>query len=295
MFLNNILNEGIDEVRLYYPLIPDIDFIKLINLDPTYQGNSILGKYGKWILNKFNQKLKYKDQLKKWKDAKENGNVYPKPNNDNIDSMKNFSIVKSLLKKFDILNKELKLNINEIKSISELKNIVQRAIINGNPTKLKILSKVKLIKKSLSKGAEIIFKDKLWVVIIPKTLESSVVFGSYTDWCTTSPNGNFFNAYNTNSDKLFINLNMKTGELYQFHFESGQFFNKNNHRINYIKLLNTDSNLKNLYIYILRKKVLLDYKNNKNSLNYNLIKVLKEIDDNMPENIKSIVSTINDI
>ena len=60
-----LLVEGIQEVKKYYPDIPDDKFMNLIKLDPTYKNDDRLGKAGKWILNLYkNKQLKEEDFYK---------------------------------------------------------------------------------------------------------------------------------------------------------------------------------------------------------------------------------------
>ena len=50
------LQEAIQDVKKYYPNIPDDVFMQLIALDPEYRdGSNSVGKNGKWILNLYNK------------------------------------------------------------------------------------------------------------------------------------------------------------------------------------------------------------------------------------------------
>ena len=52
---SNYITEAIDDIKKYYPRIPDDVFMQLIQLDPTYRGNDSAGKYVKWLLNLYNK------------------------------------------------------------------------------------------------------------------------------------------------------------------------------------------------------------------------------------------------
>ena len=53
--IETVLTETIEDVKKYYPKIPDDIFMELIALDPTFTGKDSVGKYGKWLLNLYNK------------------------------------------------------------------------------------------------------------------------------------------------------------------------------------------------------------------------------------------------
>ena len=242
------LNEGIEEVKKYFPKIQDSDFTKLIALDPTYRGGNELGKYGKWILALYNTFLKDKESYAKWEEQKKLGQNYPQPIRKSQEQIEDFDKIPAILKDFDVMNTKLRVNINNIKSIADLYKIVNDAKNQGVSTNSQVNKGIGLIKKSVEKGGKVVFKDSNWIVLVPETLESSVVFGNDTNWCTTSPNGEMYYGYkNKFGGQYFINLNLQTGELYQFHFESKQFMDKNDNSIEIVPLLNNNISLFNFY------------------------------------------------
>ena len=203
-----LLNEGIEEVKKYFPKIPDSDFMKLISLDPTYRGGNELGKYGKWILNLYNNFLKDKIAFQKWEEQKKLGKDYPQPIRKSTEQIEDFEKIPNILSDFDVMNNKLKVNINNVKSITELYKIVNDAKNQGVSTNSKVNYTINLIQKSVEKGGEVVFKDNNWIVLVPETLESSVVFGNDTNWCTTSPNGERYYGYiDEYGGQYFINLN----------------------------------------------------------------------------------------
>ena len=65
-----------------------------------------------------------------------------------------------------------------------------------------------------------------WTVVIPKSKDAACYWGSGTEWCTAHPDDNFnyYDNYSKEGD-LIIFINSRTGNRYQFHFQSNQFMN----------------------------------------------------------------------
>ena len=275
------LFEGKLEVRPNYPKINDDDFDMLINLDPTYNGGNELGKYSKWILNLYNKVVKDKFAYEKWVEQKKMGNDFPQPMRKSTDKQEDFKKIPSLLRQFNVLNKKLKTNIDKITSISELYKVVNDAKDKGLSDNAKVQKGIDLFKKSVEKGGEVVFKNGNWVILVPKTLKSSVVFGDDTNWCTTSPNGEMYHHYlKEYGGQYFINLNLQTGDLYQFHFESKQFMNSNDKDVNINDIINDDS-VKKFYLDYLYNNI----KNDK-KIKPTLLPIILEIDNNPSEQVQ---------
>ena len=56
-----MLTEGIAELKRQYPNISDNDYQQLIRMDPTYKGGNEIGKFGRWILDKYPRALNSSD------------------------------------------------------------------------------------------------------------------------------------------------------------------------------------------------------------------------------------------
>ena len=245
---NLYLIEGINEVKKYFPLISDNDFNRLIQLDPTYTGGDELGTYGKWILGLYNNFIKDKIAYEKWEEQKRKGMDYPQPTKKSQEQIEDFEKLPKLLKDFDNIKNKAKLNINNIKSVAQLYQVIENTKSQGISTNTKVQRGIELFKKSVEKGGEVIFKDNKWAVLVPETFESSKVFGNDTNWCTTSSGRDYYNYYlREYGGQYFINLNLETGDLYQFHFESKQFMDSSDDPVNLSEVLNNDKKIKQFY------------------------------------------------
>ena len=140
------------------------------------------------------------------------------------------------------------MNINNIKSVAQLYQAIESVKSQGISTNKKVQRGIELFKKSVEKGGKVVFKDNKWAVLVPETFESSKVFGEDTNWCTTASSGNYYNYYlREYGGKYFINLDLETGDLYQFHFESEQFMDSSDDSVNLSEVLNNDKKIKQFY------------------------------------------------
>ena len=199
---NDLINESyLIEAELkdiypkYYNDIPQDIFYNIIKTDPTYdeQRSQKMGKYGKWLLNQYRQ-----------------GNL----------DMNNLSKVRNTIDFFNRYNRQL-----EVKDINQYKNIdqVYDNVKNFMEDPSQATSKSDEARKIKEMGAEKVYEDNDWLIIVPKTREAAIYYGKGTKWCTASTRGyNYFERYN-NEGRLYININKNTGDKYQFHFESNSF------------------------------------------------------------------------
>ena len=105
-----------------------------------------------------------------------------------------------------------KRDINKFNSVSELYSLIQTLENEG----------VKSQKDVKKEGAEVVYEDDEWKIVIPRTEEASCIYGANTKWCTAGRENNMFKYYNDDGP-LYVNINTVTGEKYQFHFESRSF------------------------------------------------------------------------
>lgn len=199
---NDLINESYlleaelkDIYPKYYNDIPQDIFWNIIKTDPTYdeQRSQKMGKYGKWLLNQYRQ-----------------GNL----------DMNNLPKVKNTIDFFNRYNRQL-----EVKDINQYKNIdqVYDNVKNYMEDPSQATSKSDEVRKIKEMGAEKVYEDNDWLIIVPKTQEAATYYGKGTKWCTASTGSyNYFERYN-NEGNLYININKNTGDKYQFHFESNSF------------------------------------------------------------------------
>lgn len=199
---NDLINESyLIEAELkdiypkYYNDIPQDIFWNIIKTDPTYdeQRSQKMGKYGKWLLNQYRQ-----------------GNL----------DMNNLSKVRNTIDFFNRYNRQL-----EVKDINQYKNIdqVYDNVKNFMEDPSQATSKSDEVRKIKEMGAEKVYEDNDWLIIVPKTQKAAIYYGKGTKWCTASTGSyNYFERYN-NEGNLYININKNTGDKYQFHFESNSF------------------------------------------------------------------------
>lgn len=186
-----------DIYQKYYSRIPRNEFDKIISSDPTWREDkpNKMGKYGKWLLSLYlSKKLKLEDLYK----AKEYLSYFVKYNN-------------------VIDNKD----INTYKSLNDLYFTIRSYINNPDqPT-----SKQDAARK-IKEGAEKVYEDNEWLIIVPHTKEASCYYGKGTQWCTAADESNNMFDYYNNQGNLYININKNTHEKYQFHFETSSFMDE---------------------------------------------------------------------
>ena len=202
----NLLIEAVALSDIYDKYYSDINwdlFLEIIASDPTYDRNKPkkMGKYGKWLLSLYKQgKLKEEDLYK--------ANDY----------------LRCFIDYHNVIQDK---DINKIKSLQELYDVV-RPYLDGNVSTSKS-DEVRRIKE----GAEKVYEDNDWMIIIPHTEEASCYYGKGTQWCTAAEKSfNYFEQYNEQGP-LYINIDKRTNEKYQFHFETDSFMDETDTQINF--------------------------------------------------------------
>ena len=104
--------------------------------------------------------------------------------------------------------------IDQIKLFDKYKNQLEKKDINQyenyhylESALLPIQQKEK--EKELEKQVDKIYEDDKFVVVIPKTEESSCKYGSGTKWCTTSKGAGHFQRYTSGGQLLFYIIDKK--------------------------------------------------------------------------------------
>ena len=204
-----LLTEDIDDMRKYYPNIPEDKFMYYIELDPTYKkGSKNAGTYAKWILGMANK-----------------GNI------------ENIGHLTDVLKRFDDSKKNLvNKDIMKFKSVSEVEDML------NDDSSYKDLSHRQEVRQrqkdrrdaDLEKDADIVYKDSKWTVYVPNTYAASCKLGQGTTWCTASTESDYYyNMYKDEygGDYYIVINNSNPSEKYQFHIESGQYMDKDDNEI----------------------------------------------------------------
>ena len=198
---HQFLIEVLSLAELYdknFQQIPQDIFQQITQSDPTYDINkpNKMGKYTKWLASLYlNNNLKLEDLYK----AKEYLTLYTKY--------------------YNKIDKEFQ-KIGKIQSLSQLYQIVAPFI--EMTSQVSHQEEIRNIKK----GAEKVYEDNVWLIIIPHTKEASCYYGKGTQWCTAATKSdNQFDYYNSQGE-LFININKQTNKKYQFHFESNSFMDE---------------------------------------------------------------------
>lgn len=186
----------------YYQNIPYLTYEAIISSDPTYNEDKPdkMGKYGKWLLALYQK-----------------GNLHQ----EDLDKVKEYL---SYFVKFN--NKIEQKDISKVSSVSELYDIVRPFIEDPEQA----TSNQDAIRK-IKAGADKVYEDDRWLVIVPNTEEAACYYGKGTQWCTAATESdNRFDWYNKEG-KLYINIDKQNNHKYQFHFEIGEFNDERNERI----------------------------------------------------------------
>ena len=188
----------------YYKHIHWDVFNAAVAADPTSynQGKIVkVGNFVKWILKLY--------QNNSWK----TGDSYE---------------TKDLLSKFIKYKSRLpieKRDINRFNSIHDIYSLIQTLENEG----VKTQSDVK------REGADVVYEDSEWKIVIPHTKEASCIYGANTRWCTAGREDNMFDYYNKEG-LLYININKVTGDKYQFHFETNSLMDAEDKKISLRKI-----------------------------------------------------------
>lgn len=158
------------------------------------------GKYGKWLLSLYQRKKLNLEDLYK---------------------------ATEYLTYFNKYNKQLdEKDINKYKSLPELYNAL-KDIINNENDYVSNSEKIRQIKK----GAEKVYEDNQWLIVIPHTEEASCYYGKGTQWCTAAEKSNNYFSHYSSQGNLYINIDKINNKKYQFHFESESFMDENDEPI----------------------------------------------------------------
>lgn len=195
---------SVDDIyKKYYSDIPSNDFNKIVQADPTWNQDKPekMGKYTKWLLKLYTlNKLKVEDLYK---------------------ATEYLTYFSKYQRQIDVKD------IGQYDSLPSLFLAVKPFMENPDrPTSHK--DEIRRIKE----GAEKVYEDDEWLIIIPHTKEASCYYGKGTQWCTAAEkSNNLFYEYNEEGP-LYININKTNNTKYQFHFQSKSFMDESDDEIN---------------------------------------------------------------
>lgn len=208
--------------KRYYSDIPEMNFWKVVKADPTSLDGKRIGRYSKWLFRIYRE-LPIVERFVEEDLPKATG----------------------YLKAFDKYKGRLPENqrdVNVYKSLSDLYLAVKMFIDRDKPiTKMEVIREIKF-------GAEKVYEDEKWLVVIPHTREAACLYGAHTQWCTAGRENNDFEGYNTRGN-LYINIDKQNNRKYQFHFGTQQFMDETNKEIekNVLETIGATSELRNFY------------------------------------------------
>lgn len=222
-----------DIYKKYYSAIPQETFQKIVSADPTYNPDrpQKMGKFGKWLLSIFQKNMLKLEDLYK---------------------------ATEYLSTFIRFNKKIEQrDITKYNSLQDLYEVIKPFLENPQQAATKS-EEVRQIKD----GAEKVYEDSKWLVIVPHTKEASCYYGKGTQWCTAADNSyNYFDDYNSQG-LLYINILKGTDTKYQFHFETDSFMDASDRRIQQpiAQTIGLTEELVNFYVEKYKQKAILPLK-----------------------------------
>lgn len=169
-------------------------------------------------------------------------------------------------------------DINYYSSIYELYSLVDRFdpedLEGDNTERKKRLMRPEFIEAR--NDVQKLYEDAFWLVIVPKSYETSCYWGHNTAWCTAYKDTKSYYYDYVSKGPLYININKSNGEKYQFHFETKSFMDEDDMKIegNVFDSIENSESLQSFYEGYLSEE---DYdKLTKNNRSYNIIGNLED-------------------
>lgn len=216
-----------DEIyNSYYKDIPRDEFNQIVMADPISVSNESglkrIGKYAKLLINLYRKKGLKLEDLPRAKEYLEY-----------------------------VYKHSISLDANKIKSLTDLYDVVKGYYAKDTTDLNSIISA--LDEKEFRK----IYQGEKWSVFTPLTEKASCYLGVNTEWCTTwgseslnpkhKDRGSLFSRYHSQGPLYIIISNSNVNEKYQFHFESKQYMDRDDRRINVTEFLNNNEEIKTLF------------------------------------------------
>lgn len=234
MNFNLILEELLLELsgqeihKKYYSKIPYETFVQIVMSDPKSNIDGVgnlqsLGKYAKLILAFYQKGTLQIEDLEKAKEYL--GYVY---------------------------QHQIALDINKLKSLGDLYKVVQKYIIEDTLDLKEILNAL-----TIEEDYKLLYDGKDWIFYQPLTIKGASYLGYSTEWCTTwgeycltkknKDRTNYFKRYSVDGPLFIMISKINPTEKYQFHFESKQYMDKDDRRINFSSFWFGKDEIKNYF------------------------------------------------
>jgi hypothetical protein len=204
---------GKEIYQKYYSKIPYETFLDIVMADPKTNIDGTgellsLGKYAKMLLSFYQKGTLRDDDLVKAEEYL--GYVY----------LHNVAV-----------------EINKLRNLGDLYKVVQRYIIEDTLEFKEILNAL-----VLGEDYKLLHQGKDWDFYQPLTIKGASYLGFSTEWCTTwgeyclnkknRDRENYFLRYHTKGPIFIIVNKINPTDKYQFHFETNQYMDKTDKRIN---------------------------------------------------------------
>lgn len=210
----------------YYKEIPFDVFTQIVSSDPntSKSGEELkkIGKYSKLLLTMFKR-----------------------------GSLKIEDLPKATEYLTYVYKHQLSLDVNKIKTLSDLYDVVKSYYTKD----AKDLTTV--LKALTPEDYKVVHQDNKWTIFVPTTEKGACYLGINTEWCTAwgpqSLNKDYRDresrfTYHNQKGYLYIIINNSNfDEKYQFHFETNQYMNINDQRIDTGKFLDENVSIRNYF------------------------------------------------
>lgn len=234
--LESILLEATpDEIyNSYYTDIDREEFNHIVMSDPQSKindnGIQRIGKYAKLLINLYRKKTLKLEDLPRAKEYLEY-----------------------------VYKHSISLDANKIKSLNDLYDVVKQYYVKDTTNLNDIITS--LDEKEYRK----VFQSEKWTIFVPLTEKASCYLGVNTEWCTTwgpqslnpkhQDRGSMFSRYGSQGTLYILIDNTDVNHKYQFHFESKQYMDKEDKRIDISNFLNENEDVKYFFFPSLNSDV----------------------------------------
>jgi len=143
------------------------------------------------------------------------------------------------------------LDVTKIKSLTDLYDVVKNYYTRDTKDLGSIISALN------EKEYKELFRGRKFTIFTPFTEKASCTLGVNTEWCTTwgpeslnpkhKDRGSLFNRYHTQGPLYILISDSDVNDKYQFHFESKQYMDRDDKRIDVTEFLNENPDIKNFF------------------------------------------------